>query len=68
MLPFRRVGKIIHSQPRQEAHVQALNVHQHSAFSILFSHFPVHISCSYVSVCVCLHADEAVLEATLEAL
>lgn len=65
MLPFSRVGEIIHSQPRQEAHVQALNVHQHfCVFQFRGSHFPVNTDvsvcvCLCVYVCVCLRAEVA---------
>lgn len=66
MLPFSRGGEIIHSQPRQEAHVQALNVHQHFCVEALIFPFVRMFLC--VFMCVCLHAEEAALEATLEAL
>lgn len=64
MLRFSRVGEIIHSQPWQEAHVQAIHVHQHfclfsfEALIFLFVHM-------FMCVCVCLHAEEDALEATL---
>lgn len=53
MLPFSRGGEIIHSQPWQEAHVQALNVHQHFCLEALIFPFVRMFLCAFMCVFAC---------------